>query len=251
MRPSVFFLTVLATVLSGTGCGAQSNSLTAAAEATAADDKKGDPPAATGAKEKAPKGAADQLDKDINLVRSGVGAARILAVRRLNAYKAPVPEKQAEVAAALMESIEKTGDGYDEMRALAIWATPTELDLIPKYLGRGAMTKAAIYVLGKQKVATAAKPLAAYLEGGSGDDKALVQALIEIGSPSEEHVLPFLGHKDRGVVKRALQVLAQVGGEKSQGPVQKLTEVKEKDLVMAAKTTAMQIERRMKDEKKK
>ncbi|MDB5311039.1 MAG: hypothetical protein JWO38_5241 [Gemmataceae bacterium] len=185
------------------------------------------------------------------MIVSGEGPARHYALKRISNYPAPVPERQAEVAAALMGHIEKNGDGYDEMRALAIWATPTELEKVPKYLSRGALTKAAIYVLCKKKVAGAAKKVAAFLADGGGDGKALVQALIEIGPPCEEYVLPFLTEENRGATHRALQVLAEVGGEKSLEPVRALTTSKKADLIMPAKITLARIEERLNEGKAK
>ena len=104
------------------------------------------------------------------------------------------------------------------------------------------MTKAVIYVLGKQKVVSGAKKIVHYIEGGSGDDKTLIQALIEIGPPSEEPVLPHLESKHNSVISMAIQLLADVGGEKGVDPVEKLTTTKDEQVANAVKTTSSRIE---------
>jgi hypothetical protein len=191
--------------------------------------------------------SADQLDKDIQQINHGDDPGRTFALRRLAKYETPVPERQAEVSRELWKSIEKDGQGYNEMRLLAIWGMPAELEKIHKYLGRGAMTKAVIYTLGKKKVPGSAKRIAPYLEGGkSGDGKALVQALIELGPESEEAVLPFIEpSRNEGDIKRALEVLGEVGTEKSIEPIKKVIAGKKKGAANAAKTALLKIEERV------
>lgn len=190
-----------------------------------------------------------QLEKDITAAQSANPAMRTLAIRRLANYPAPVAEKHAEVAALLMKRV-KDGKDYDAMRALAIWATPTEAKVIPDFLANDNLTKAAIYALGKLKVAEQAKAIAIYLESGGGRDHEAHEALIEIGPASEDAVLAYLEKKGRPRMA-AIEILAKVGGKKSVEPLRKLTEDRDRGVASAAKIAISRIENRLQSNQEK
>src|SRR5438874_2439953 len=65
------------------------------------------------------------IEKDVKALVAG-GNGRTFALRRLDKYDGPLPERQEEVAALLLKLV-KEDKSYDAMRALSVWATEAEL----------------------------------------------------------------------------------------------------------------------------
>jgi hypothetical protein len=148
----------------------------------------------------------------------------------------------------------KDDKSYDAMRALSVWATDAELKEIKEYLGSGAISKAAVFVYSKKKYPPVAKQLAGFLEGGGGERKDLVEALIRIGPDAEEHVIPYLSSKSKEAVKHSVEIVARAGTKKSLEPLAKVVkdyEKRDKNILAAAKNAIGKIEEREKANKDK
>jgi hypothetical protein len=199
------------------------------------------------------KATPESVAADIKGVTSG-GNSRYFAVNRLKDYEAPLPEKQAEVAALLMKIVKDKGDrAFDCMLALGVWATDTELKEVKEYLGDSKFAKAAAIVYSKRKYAPAGKDLAPYLEGGPVDRKDVVQALILIGPESEVLVVPYLMSKKKDAIRGALDVLAKVGTKKSVDAITECgkTYMKDNNISVAVKQALSKIEEREMESKEK
>jgi HEAT repeat protein len=193
------------------------------------------------------KATPELIDKDVKAVKAG-GNARTFAVKRLGNYEAPLAERQAEVAELLMKLVNDS-KSYNAIRSLSVWAREEELKALKELLGTGATSKAVVFVYSKKKYPPAAKELAGFLEGGGGERKDLVEALILIGAPAEEHVIPYLSSKKKEAVKHAVEVVARAGTRKSLEPLARVVkdyEKKDANVASAAKNAIGKIEEREK-----
>jgi hypothetical protein len=164
-----------------------------------------------------PAAPGDRLSGDIADARSTVPRIRYNALDRLGKYKEPHAVRQAEVAALCLEYM----NGRDIFAAkyaglaMIVWATPKEVEQMPKFLGHARLTESAIRVLGRFRVVGQAAAVAAYLERQGDTRRAASEALIQMGPPAEMEVVRQLTHRSTLVQKEAVHILKLIGTRKS------------------------------------
>jgi HEAT repeat protein len=171
-------------------------------------------------------------DRQLAQTLADVGDARIpravAALHRLAALR-PDEAARAKVSPALNAALL---DPHDEVRdaaldAARVWGSPENTDALLKVLdaspaaGNGR-DGAVIDLLGSLKDAKAASALAQRLTG-ERERWRVGKALIALGPPAEDAVLPFLQSADMGARIEACRVLAAVGTGKSLKPLQDAT----------------------------
>jgi len=181
------------------------------------------------------------IDRDFREAHSTFPPTRTFALQRLREnYKAPVPERQAEVAAFLMENM-NNGD-FDSAQALYVWATPKELPEIAKFLGHRELSKPAMAILGHFQYASEAETIASFLRTSR---KEAAESLTAMGPGAEAAVLPYVDEPDDGVKREACYVLQRIGTARSLPALDSLSEDPNKENAQSARLAARAIRQRL------
>jgi hypothetical protein len=127
-------------------------------------------------------------------------------------------EHRATVAAKLAAMNDK--DSVERIRAIGVWATPTEIPVLTQALdgSNPFVSEAALKYLGKLNDERCVAPVVRYLE--KNQSEAAKQALRNMGAMAEPAVLPLLQHQSPFVALAAVDVLKDIGTEASIKPLQ-------------------------------
>jgi hypothetical protein len=197
---------------------------------------------------------AEELAKLLEQLRSDEPGMRQAAAHKFTNSRIDKPTQEL-----LAQMTALAGDSDDTVRraALTVLANNGSREQVPLLIKalnesdatvRAAVTKG----LGRIKDSRAVEPLVNVLAAGQGDqpyyrssrESAAAEALVHIGPAAETAVLALLKEKNTDTRIQACNILKQIGGKKSLGPLKDLTANPSKELSEAAAEACRAIQSR-------